>query len=134
MPFFPDFLLKNRCSHTQFILKIRLFFKEQTALKSMFCQKNVHSVKNTLPCHFFLVFYEKSPAFKPIFGKKNVGFVKITLYFGSKKLIGCPSFLIFHGKKIALMHIFCQKIVHSLKRTCSYGHIMSKTRLPLYSF
>ena len=75
----------------------------------MFCQKNVHSVKNTLPCHFFLVFYEKSPAVKPIFGKKTVGFVKITLYFGSKKLIGCPSFLIFHGKITALIstaHIF----------------------------
>ena len=93
------------------MLKIRLFFKEQTALKSMFCQKNVHSVKNTLPCHFFLVFYEKSPAVKPIFGKKTVGFVKITLYFGSKKLIGCPSFLIF-----------------SRKNNCSNAHILSKNR------
>ena len=31
MPFFSP--------HTQFILKIRLFFKGETALKSMFCQK-----------------------------------------------------------------------------------------------
>ena len=120
MPFFPDFLLKNSCSHTQFILVIRLFFKEETALKSMFCQKTF-ILSKTLCSHviFFQVFFKKSPAVKPIFGKKNVGFVKITLYFWSTKLLGCPSFLIFHEKIIALIHIFCKKIVHSLKITCS---------------
>ena len=120
MPFFPDFLLKKSCSHTQYILVIRLFFKEETALKSMFCQKTF-ILSKTLCSHviFFQVFFKKSPAVKPIFGKKNVGFVKITLYFWSTKLLGCHSFLIFHEKIIALIHIFCKKIVHSLKITGS---------------
>ena len=76
----------------------------------MFCQKNVHSVKNTLPCHFFLVFYEKSPAVKPIFGKKNVGFVKITLFW---------------VKKVNRMPFFSD---FSRKNNCSNAHILSKNR------
>ena len=85
MPFFPDFLLKNRCSHTQFILKIRLFFKEQTALKSMFCQKTFIPSK-TLCSHviLFLVFFEKSPAVKPIFGKKTSVLSKLHYILGQK--------------------------------------------------
>ena len=92
----------------------------------MFCQKNVHSVKNTLPCHFFLVFYEKSPAVKPIFGKKNVGFVKIALYVGSKKLIGC-SFCSAFSRKNHFSHAhILSKIVYSLKTHYSHTHISQK--------
>ena len=86
MPFFPDFLLKNRCSHTQFILKIRLFFKEETALKSMFCQKTFIPSKK-LCSHvifFFLLVFEKSPAVKPIFGKKTSVLSKLHYILGQK--------------------------------------------------
>ena len=55
-PFFPDVLLKNRCSHTQLILKIRLFFKEQTALKSMFCQKKRSFCQKHFAMSFFSSF------------------------------------------------------------------------------
>ena len=85
MPFPPDFLLKNRCSHTQFILKIRLFFREQTALKSMFCQKTF-ILSKTLCSHviFFQVFFEKSPAVKPIFGKKTSVLSKLHYILGQQ--------------------------------------------------
>ena len=85
-----------------------------------------------MPCHFFLVFYEKSPAVKPIFVKKNVGFVKITLYFGSKKLIGCPSFLIFHGKIIALIstaHIFSKNRQFSKNHLFLCPYYVKKTSI-----
>ena len=37
-----------------------------------FCQKHVHSLKNTmLSCNFFLIFHEKHPSVMPIFGKKT---------------------------------------------------------------
>ena len=85
MPFFPDFLLKNSCSHTQFILVIRLFFKEETALKSMFCQKTF-ILSKTLCSHviFFQVFFKKSPAVKPIFGKKTSVLSKLHYILGQK--------------------------------------------------
>ena len=54
---FYRFSRKIGCSHTHILSKIRLFSKKHTALKSMFCQKNVHSLKNTvLSCHFFSSF------------------------------------------------------------------------------
>ena len=108
MPFFPDFLLKNRCSHTQFILKIRLFFKEQTALKSMFCQKTF-ILSKTLCSHviFFQVFFKKSPAVKPIFGKKKRRF--------------CQNYTIFLVNKVIRMPFFSD---FSRKNNCSNTHIL----------
>ena len=102
----------------------------------IFCQKNVHPLKNTvLSCHFFQIFHEKSHAVMPIFGQINVNSVKNTLYYLSKKSIWCPFLPIFLEKKncthahilskkrpfskkqTGLMPIFCQKNVLSLKNT-----------------
>ena len=95
-----------------------------TALMPIFCQKNVHSLKNTiLPCPYFVkkrpfsqnhcalmslffqIFHEKPPALMPIFGQKNVHSVKTTPYYGPRKSI------------VWTEPIFCRKNVHSLKKT-----------------
>ena len=109
-----------------------IFHEKIPALMTIFCQKNVHSLKNkllsclyfvkksilskTLRSHviFFSNFSWKTPAVMPIFGQKNVNSVKTTLYYGSKKSIGCPFFPIFHEKINALMPIFYQKYVYFL--------------------
>ena len=111
MPFFPRFLLKNGCSHNQFILKIQLIFKEKTALKSMFCQKTFIPSK-TLCSHviFFLVFFEKSPAVKPIFGKKTSVLSNYTIFW---------------VKKVNRMPVFSD---FSRKNNSSNAHILSKNR------
>ena len=83
-----------------------IFHEKITALRPKFCQKNVHTLKNTmLLCpyfvkkrpfskkrcaltYFFLFFYEKAPALMTIFSHKNVNSVKSTLYYRAKKSIG----------------------------------------------
>ena len=43
-------------------VKKRPISKKHTALKSIFCQKNVHSLKSTvLLCHFFKIFMKNHP-------------------------------------------------------------------------
>ena len=52
----------------------------------IFCQKNMHSLKNTmLLSRFFSIFHEKPPGAMPIFGPEEVNSVKITLYYGPEK-------------------------------------------------
>ena len=80
-----------------------IFVWKITALMPIFCQKNVHSLKNTL-----FSFHEKPPAVKPN-GQKSHKSVKTTLYYGPKKSKGYPFFPIFHEKMTARMTIFCQK-------------------------
>ena len=90
MPFFSDFSRENRCSHAHILSKKLPFSKKHAALMTIFCQKNVHSVKNTvLLCHFFQIFHEKPPAVMPTFGHNDVDSVKTTLYYGPKNSIGC---------------------------------------------
>ena len=100
---------------------------------SIFYEKNVHSLKNTvLSCHYFQIFHEKPNSVSPIFVQKNVNSVITTLQYGTKKSIGCPFFSIFHEKIIALMPIFCQKNVHSLKNTMlSCPYFVEKTSIPI---
>ena len=63
-----------------FCKKTSILYKK-SALKTIFSQKNVHSLKNAVfPCHFFLFVKKKPPAVMPIFGQKNVAFVKTTIY------------------------------------------------------
>ena len=78
-PFFP-------ISHGKIIAvmpifcKKRPFFKKHAALKSRFCQKNGHSLKNTvLLCHFFKFFMTNPLLSRPYLVKKNVNTVKMTL-------------------------------------------------------
>ena len=68
--------------------KKRPFSKKHAALKSRFCQKNGHSVKNTvLPCHFFKFFMTNPLLSTPYLVKKNVNTVKMTLWYRPKTSI-----------------------------------------------
>ena len=50
----------------------RFFTKKISALMPIFCQKNVHSLKNSgALMSFFQIFYQKPPALMPIFGQKT---------------------------------------------------------------
>ena len=71
MPFFP-------ISHGKIIAlmpifcKKRPFSKKHDALKSRFCQKNGHSLKNTvLLCHFFKIFMTNPLLSRPYLVKKR---------------------------------------------------------------
>ena len=111
MPFFPRFF-KNRCSHTQFILKIRLFFKEQTALKSMFCQKTfIPSKKLCSHVIFFFYLFSKNPLLSSPYLVKKRRF--------------CQNYTIFWVKKVNRMPFFSD---FSRKNNCSNAHILSKNR------
>ena len=78
--------------------KKRPFSKKHAALKSRFCQKNGHSVKNTvLLCHFFKVFMTNPLLSTPYLVKKNVNTVKMTLWYRPKTSI--PFFSRFFTKK-----------------------------------
>ena len=70
---FYRFSRKIGCSQTHILSKIRLFSKKHIALKSMYCQKNVHSLKNTvLSCHFFQAFHEKPQLSRPYLVNKTL--------------------------------------------------------------
>ena len=100
----------------------------------IFCQKNVHSHKNTLlSYHFFSIFHEKPPIVMPQFGQKTAILTKL-LYIMGEKSQQDPFFPDFYEKITVLMTIFCQKDVHSLKNiflSCPYcvekKSILSKT-------
>ena len=60
IPFFADLSGKDHFSHAHILSKKHPFSKQRGALMSIFCQKNVHSVKNTvLSCHLFSNFLLK---------------------------------------------------------------------------
>ena len=66
------FLTKKLSLLCPYFVKKRPFSKKHTALKSIFCQKNVHSLKNTVfLCHFFKIFMKNPLAVKTIFGQKT---------------------------------------------------------------
>ena len=101
------------------------------------CQKNVHSLKNTmLSCPYFVKktsilskswfsdviffkFFMKNPKLScPYLVKKKHQFSQQYTILWAKKSIGCPLFFpIFDEKITALMPILCQKNVHSLNNT-----------------
>ena len=117
-----------------------------------FCQKNVHSLKNTLfSCPyfvkktsilsktpssqvFFFIFHVKPNAVMPIFGENNVNSVTTTLYYGPKKSIGCPfSLSRFFTKKItAVMPLFCPKKHPFSKKHAALTPIFFKNRYVYY--
>ena len=104
---FSDFSRKNYYSHVHILSKKPP--KKHIVLMSIFCEKNVHSLKNTvLSCHSFQIFHEKPNSVMPIFVKKNVNSVINTLQYGTKSQQD-SLFSDFHEKIIALMPIFCQK-------------------------
>ena len=124
MPFFYRFSRKIGCSHTHILSKIRLFSKKHTALKSMFCQKNVHSLKNTvLSCHFFSSFSWKTPRCQDHIWSKKRYFCENYTIIWAQKVNRMPFFPIFHWKVTSLMPILCKKNVHYLKTHCFHAHI-----------
>ena len=77
-------------SYIHILSKKRQSLKKTTAFMARFCQKNLHSLKNTmLSCNFFQIFHEKPPSVMPIFGKKNVNSVKTILYSFKITVFSC---------------------------------------------
>ena len=105
MHFFPIF-------HEKISPLMPIFFKntyipKTTAFIPIFCQQNVHALKNTLlSCHIFKIFYETPLHVMPIFGQQNVNSVKTTLYYRLK------------SQQAALFSDF------SRKSTCSHALIL----------
>ena len=83
-------LSKTQCSHVIFF---QIFHEKSHAVKPIFGQINVNSVKNTLYylskksiwCPFLPIFLEKKTALMPIFCQKNGHALK-------NKLVSCPYF------------------------------------------
>ena len=71
-------------------------FKKHSALKPIFCQKNVHSLKK-LYSHVILsqFFMKHALPSSPNLVNRTVNYVKTAVYFESDKSIGCP-LSIFH--------------------------------------
>ena len=103
---------------------------------SIFCQKNVHSLKNTvLSYHFFQIFNEKPSAAMLIFVSKNVNSFKNKQYHVLKKSIGCTFFRFFTKKPLFSFPYFVNKTIiskkdtHSLKSTvlsCLFSNFHEK--------
>ena len=69
---FLRFLTKKLSLLCPYFVKKRPLSKKHTALKSIFCQKNVHSLKNTvLLCHFFKIFMTNPLLSRPYLVKKT---------------------------------------------------------------
>ena len=72
MPFFFRFLTEKSSLSCPYFVKKRPFSKKHAALKSRFCQKNGHSLKNTvLLCHFFKIFMTNPLLSRPYLVKKT---------------------------------------------------------------
>ena len=79
-------------------VKKRPISKKHTALKSIFCQKNVHSLKSTvLLCHFFKIFMKNPLLSRPYLVKKRQFSQKYIIIWPNKS-IGCPFFRFFTKK------------------------------------
>ena len=90
------FLTKKSSLLCPYFVKKRPFSKKHTALKSIFCQKNVHSLKNTVLLYHFFKIFMNPLLYCPYLVKKSSILSK--LYYGPKKSIGCPFLPIFHEK------------------------------------
>ena len=92
------FLTKKSSLLCPYFVKKRPFSKKHTALKSIFCQKNVHSLKNTvLLCHFFKIFMKNPLLSRPYLVKKRQFSQKYIIIWPNKS-IGCPFFRFFTKK------------------------------------
>ena len=106
-PFFSNFSRKNHCSHI--LSKKSPFSKKHTALMPIFCQKNVHSLKNNAPMSFFSNFSWKTPC--------------CHAHIWSKKRQFCQNYTILWAKKVNRMPFFSD---FSRKNLCSHAHILKK--------
>ena len=100
MPFFSDFSRKNGCSHAQILSTKRPFSKKDTAPMPIFCQKNVHSLENTMfSCHFFK-FSRKSPCWHSHIWSKKRQFCQNYNTLWAKKVERMPLCFLFFTKNI----------------------------------
>ena len=121
------------------------FFTKKLLLSCHFCQKNVHSLKNTLfsrvylvrktsifsktlcsPVNFFKIFM-KNPLLPCLYLVKKTSILSKLYYIFGQKVNRMPFFLIFQVKTTAFMPIFCQKTSGLSKTQCSNFHILSKS-------
>ena len=92
------FLTKKSSLLCPYFVKKRPFSKKHTALKSIFCQKNVHALKNTvLLCHFFKIFMKNPLLSRPYLVKKRQFSQKYIIIWPNKS-IGCHFFRFFTKK------------------------------------
>ena len=91
MPFLP-ISHEKKCSHAHILSEKCPFSKNHAARMPTFCQKIIHSLKNTLLHSILFNFNEKTTDVMPIVVPKNLISVKTTLLYGQKKSIGCPFF------------------------------------------
>ena len=83
--------------------------KNQTALMLIFCQKNVHSLKNTmLSCHFFFI-YMIYPCCHARIWSANCQFCQNYIKLWTKKVNRMPFFLISHKKSVLSFPFFVKK-------------------------
>ena len=122
-PFFFKFLTKKSLLSCLYFVKKRQFSRKLTALMPIFCQKNVHSLKNTvLPCHFFQIFMKNPFLSCPFLVKKMSILSKLHYILGPKSQQGISFFKVFTIKLLLSCSYFV-KSVHSLKNTllsCPY--------------
>ena len=84
-PFESHFSRKNINSHAHILSKKRPFQKNHASLMPIFCQKNVHYLKNTmLSCHLFQFFHEKPLLSYPYLVKKTSILSKLHYIMGQK--------------------------------------------------
>ena len=80
------FLTKKSSLLCKYFVKKRPFSKKHTALKTIFCQKNVHSLKNTvLLNHFFKIFMKNPLLSRPYLVYSNgphTGYQLLQISFG----------------------------------------------------
>ena len=75
---------KNQCSHAHIVKKLP-FSKKHTAPVPIFCQKNVHSLKNVVfSCHFFSNITWKTLPSRPYLVKKTSILLKLQYIMGQK--------------------------------------------------
>ena len=123
--FFPNFHDKILLSCPYFIKK-RPFSNKHTVLTPIFCQKNVHSLKNSVLASFFSKVSWKTPAVMPIFDQQTSILSKLAYYMSQKSQWDAP-FSNYHEKMTALMSVFCQKNVNSLKNIALMPIFYQKT-------
>ena len=111
MPFFPDFLLKNRCSRTQFILKYVYSLKNKLLSSPCFVKKRSFRQKHCALMSFYFQFFSKNPLLSSPYLVKKRRF--------------CQNYTIFWVKKVNRMPFVSD---FSRKNNSSNAHILSKNR------
>ena len=88
MPFFPNFSVRNNCSHTHIFLKNFHSLKKRCSHVHNLPTKRSLCQKHCAVMSFLYIFHENPLLLWSYFVKKHQ-FCKTTLYYVTKKSIGC---------------------------------------------